>query len=273
VLINLLDNALKYSPPGSPIDVEARISDRSLERSCLIAATVCLRRSRAHLDQSSPGRRPAGSQRHGIGTGNLQRHRRGAPAAVIWRRTVWAAERWLRGAVLRQDATTGVRAMGESGQRVAVDDEPAIRRFLRTSLSAHGYTRVRSGQTVRRGYPASPCIGPKPGHPRSGLPDIDGIEVMRRLREWSQFRPHRDVQEQESSKIGVDAGADDYVTKPFRDGRVVDARRLSPGRLTGSRAGLRHRGPHHGPGATFGEPLTGKSHSSPRPNTICCGCW
>lgn len=107
--------------------------------------------------------------------------------------------------------------MSTTGPRVLiVDDERAIRRFLRTSLAAHEYQvfEAVNGQEALSTAVAS--------HPDLiildlGLPDIDGVEVTRRLREWTQTPILiLSVRENEKDKVAaLDAGADDYLTKPF----------------------------------------------------------
>lgn len=107
--------------------------------------------------------------------------------------------------------------MTESSLRVLViDDERAIRRFLKTSLSAHGYT-VFEAASAQDGLDNVAVNRPDLIILDLGLPDIDGLEVTRRLREWTQTPIIiLSVQEQEADKVAaLDAGADDYLTKPF----------------------------------------------------------
>ena len=108
-------------------------------------------------------------------------------------------------------------------QRVlVVDDEPAIRRFLHTSLSGHGY---QTFEAVDGQEALSVVMAHRPDLVvlDLGLPDMDGIEVTRRLREWTQVPIIIvTVQEQEAAKVAaLDAGADDYVTKPFSMGELL----------------------------------------------------
>ncbi len=113
--------------------------------------------------------------------------------------------------------------MTDSGPRVlVVDDEPAIRRFLRTSLSAHGYI-VFDAASGREGLWAAAAQRPDLVILDLGLPDVDGIAVTQRLRDWTQVPIIIvTVQEQESAKIAaLDAGADDYITKPFGMGELL----------------------------------------------------
>lgn len=119
--------------------------------------------------------------------------------------------------------------MSEPGPRVLViDDERAIRRFLRASLTAHGYTifEAASGQ---EGMDAVVANHPDLIILDLGLPDIDGFEVTQRLREWTQTPIIiLSVQEQESDKVAaLDAGADDYLTKPFSVGELMARLRVA----------------------------------------------
>ena len=113
--------------------------------------------------------------------------------------------------------------MSENKPRVlVVDDEQAIRRFLRVALTSQGYTvsEAASGADALS-YATS-------GRPDVivldlGLPDIDGVEVTRLLRQWTQVPiVVLSVRGAESDKIAaLDAGADDYVTKPFGAGELL----------------------------------------------------
>jgi two-component system KDP operon response regulator KdpE len=113
-----------------------------------------------------------------------------------------------------------------------VDDEPQIRRFLRTSLSAHGY-RVIEASCGREALTLTATERPELVLLDLGLPDTDGLEVIRRLREWSTVPVIVvSVRGQEGKKIeALDGGADDYVTKPFGMGEL----------LARIRAAFRHR--------------------------------
>ncbi len=124
--------------------------------------------------------------------------------------------------------------MSEGGPRVlVVDDEPAIRRFLHTSLSAHGYS-VFEAADGHDGLSAVAIHRPDLVILDLGLPDSDGVEVTRRLREWTPVPIIVvTVQEQESAKIAaLDAGADDYVTKPFGMGELLARMRAALRRAT-----------------------------------------
>jgi two-component system, OmpR family, KDP operon response regulator KdpE len=105
----------------------------------------------------------------------------------------------------------------ETGLRVlVVDDERPIRRFLRASFQAHGYT-VFEASTGQEALTA--VLGDRPDLIilDLGLPDLNGIEVARQLREWTRIPIIvLSVREEEAAKVAaLDAGADDYLTKPF----------------------------------------------------------
>jgi two-component system, OmpR family, KDP operon response regulator KdpE len=100
---------------------------------------------------------------------------------------------------------------------LVVDDEPAIRRFLRTSLTAQGYlvSEAENGATaleqLRRGSPEILVLD-------LGLPDIDGFDIIERLRGQGSAIPIvvLSSRSDETGKVkALDLGADDYVTKPF----------------------------------------------------------
>jgi two-component system, OmpR family, KDP operon response regulator KdpE len=125
--------------------------------------------------------------------------------------------------------------MTDAGQRVlVVDDENAIRRYLKTALSAQGFAvyEASDGQealnAVVENRPDIIILD-------LGLPDFDGVEVTRRLREWSNTPIIiLSVREAEQDKISaLDAGADDYLTKPFGTGELMARMRVVMRRLAG----------------------------------------
>jgi two-component system KDP operon response regulator KdpE len=113
--------------------------------------------------------------------------------------------------------------MEETEVRVlVVDDEQAIRRFLRSTLTAHGY-HVAEAAAGEEALETVVAFRPDLLILDLGLPDIDGIEVIRRLRDWTKMLPIivLSVREHEQDKIAaLDAGADDYLTKPFSTGEL-----------------------------------------------------
>jgi len=105
---------------------------------------------------------------------------------------------------------------------LVIDDEAQIRRLLRFTLEDAGY-RVREAENGHRGLVEAAHRHPDAIILDLGLPDIGGVDVLRRLREWSELPVLiLSVRDGESSKIaGLDAGADDYLTKPFGGGELL----------------------------------------------------
>jgi two-component system, OmpR family, KDP operon response regulator KdpE len=126
---------------------------------------------------------------------------------------------------------------------VLLEDEPQIRRFLRATLTGQGYRLFEVGTgadalvEVAQRQPDVVVLD-------LGLPDMDGLEVIRRLREWSAVPIIvLSARGQERDKVGaLDAGADDYVSKPFSAGELLARLRVA----------LRHAaGAAHEDGAAF----------------------
>jgi len=103
-----------------------------------------------------------------------------------------------------------------------VDDEPEIRRFLRASLKTHQHEVIEAENGIealaemRNAHPDLMILD-------LGLPDIDGVEITRRVREWSKIPIIiLSVRNREKDKIeALNAGADDYLTKPFGVGELL----------------------------------------------------
>ncbi|NLF66220.1 MAG: response regulator [Chloroflexi bacterium] len=113
--------------------------------------------------------------------------------------------------------------MRDAGGRVLIiDDERPIRRFLSTVLQAHDYATFEAS-SGEDGLAAVTRYRPDVVILDLGLPGIDGIEVTRRLREWTTIPIIiLSVRDQEADKIAaLDAGADDYLTKPFGTGELM----------------------------------------------------
>ena len=115
---------------------------------------------------------------------------------------------------------------------LVVDDEPPIRRLLRFSLAGQGY-RVSEASSGEQALVMAATDKPELIVLDLGLPDLDGHEVLRRLREWSNVPIIvLTVRDREEEKVqALDQGADDYMTKPFG----------MPELLARIRATLRHR--------------------------------
>jgi two-component system KDP operon response regulator KdpE len=118
---------------------------------------------------------------------------------------------------------------------LVVEDEPQMRRFLRASLGAEGY-RVREAWTVADGVREIAAEHPDVVLLDLGLPDGDGLDLVRRVREWSRV-PVVVVSargREEEKVAALDAGADDYLPKPFGTKELLARLRVA---LRHSRAG------------------------------------
>ena len=105
---------------------------------------------------------------------------------------------------------------------LVIEDDAPIRRFLRAGLESQGFQLVEA-VTGEDGIAQAAMRTPELVLLDLGLPDVDGVEVVRRLREWSAVPVLvLSARGQESDKIrALDAGADDYVTKPIAMGELL----------------------------------------------------
>jgi two-component system, OmpR family, KDP operon response regulator KdpE len=131
--------------------------------------------------------------------------------------------------------------MSSAGPLVLVaDDEPQMRRFLRASLASHGY-RVVETESGEETVVQAKAYNPDLVLLDLGLPDVDGLAVIKRLREWSKAPVVViSARDREQDKIdALDLGADDYLTKPFGTGELLARMRVA----------LRHVGDLGAPGS------------------------
>lgn len=124
----------------------------------------------------------------------------------------------------------------DKGLILLIEDEPQMRRFLRITLEGHGYRFIESA-TGQDGLIQAATRNPEVVLLDLGLPDLDGLEVTNRLREWSEVPIIvLSAREQEEDKIrALDSGADDYLIKPFGAGEL----------LARIRVALRHKALQH----------------------------
>lgn len=103
-----------------------------------------------------------------------------------------------------------------------VEDEPQVRRFVRTALEAEGW-RVHEAETLKRGLADAASRKADLLIVDLGLPDGDGVDLITQVRKWSSVPIIiLSARANESDKIrGLDAGADDYLTKPFGIGELL----------------------------------------------------
>jgi len=106
--------------------------------------------------------------------------------------------------------------MSEGALVLVVEDEPQMRKFIRASLTSHGY-RVLEAERAREAVMLATSHNPELLLLDLGLPDGDGIDLARQVREWSRVPIIViSARGREDDKVAaLDAGADDYLTKPF----------------------------------------------------------
>lgn len=142
-----------------------------------------------------------------------------------------------------------------------IDDEVQIRRLLKLALEAKSYV-VREAETGTLGLQGAVFHKPDVIILDLGLPDMDGVEVLKRLREWSPVPVLiLSVRDQEAMKLAAfDAGADDYVTKPFSTAELLARltaiqRRHSSDEAPNLQIGPLALDPAHHAATLSGEPL------------------
>ena len=125
-----------------------------------------------------------------------------------------------------------------------VEDEPSIRRFVRMALEAEGW-QVHECETLRQGLIDAGTRRPELVVLDLGLPDGDGVNYLKDLRSWSGVPVIvLSARSDEQDKIAaLDAGADDYLTKPFGVGELMARVRVALRRSQSSRAGQGSEGP------------------------------
>lgn len=141
--------------------------------------------------------------------------------------------------------TVDPTAAHEESVVIVIEDDPQIRHFLRTTLPNHGY-RLHEATTGAEGLREAEARAPDIIILDLGLPDLDGLVVIRRLRGWTSVPiVVLSARGQERDKVAaLDAGADDYVSKPFGIGELLARMRVA----------LRHAA--HGAEREAGSPCT-----------------
>jgi two-component system KDP operon response regulator KdpE len=128
--------------------------------------------------------------------------------------------------------------MADGARILVIDDEPQIRRYLRVSLEAHDFQIVEAA-SGQEGLRLAALEKPDLIVLDLGLPDMDGQTVIARLRDWTVVPVVvLSVRADEADKIAaLDAGADDYVTKPFGTGELLARIRAALRHTVGAGAG------------------------------------
>lgn len=127
---------------------------------------------------------------------------------------------------------------------LVVEDDAPVRNLITTTLKAHDYRFLTAANGSRAILEAS-SHNPEIMLLDLGLPDIDGVEVIRRVRSWSQMPIIViSARSEDADKIdALDAGADDYLTKPFSVEELLARLRVTQRRLTVLQAGVANTEP------------------------------
>jgi two-component system, OmpR family, KDP operon response regulator KdpE len=118
--------------------------------------------------------------------------------------------------------------MSNKTKILVIDDEPQIRKLLKLSLEANDYD-VESAENAKLGMQLAASIQPDIILLDLNLPDEDGLSVLKHIREWSSAQIIiLSVRSSEADKINLlDAGADDFITKPFHTGELLARLRVA----------------------------------------------
>ncbi len=239
VLFNLIDNALKYSPAGSPLEISAHVDDRN------VAVEVADRGpglTEAERDQVFEKLYRGTASKHGgrgaglglpIAQAIVEAHRGNdlGPQPAGWRGrlrvqppagrvSALSPPRRRRGNGMNPAepivGSPGAAPSSLAARILVIEDDTPMRHFLRTALSSRGY-RVTEADTGQTGLDAILALPPDLILLDLGLPDMDGMTLLENVREWSQVPVIiLSARGQEAAKVAaLDSGADDYVTKPF----------------------------------------------------------
>ena len=205
-LANVIQNAVRFSPDGAHARVTAGAVDGARRHPRHRPGLGCAeRRARAHV-RAVPAARRRGERR---GRGPRPRGREGL------RRGDGRRDRG-RGHARRRPHDRAAAEGGRVSRILVVDDEPQLLRALGTNLKARGY-EVDLAPTGEAALTLAARKHPDLVILDLGLPGIDGVEVIRGLRGWTRVPIIvLSVRETERAKVeALDAGADDFVTKPF----------------------------------------------------------
>ena len=225
VLSNLLTNAVRHTPRDAGPGGRGKDRGRHQHHRCRRRPRGGPRRAAAPLRDVLP-RKERRNGRRGAGASHLQGHR-GSPRGKDRR----VHQPQGRAVGEHRPAPEHRAADGQPGLMttvVVVDDEPQIRRLLRVSLETQGFS-VHLAATGEEGLRLVQGRKPDIVLLDLGLPDRDGTEVLAALREWSSvpviILSVRNAEE-EIVRL-LDAGADDYLVKPFSTGELIARMRVA----------------------------------------------
>ena len=240
VIINIVDNAIKYTPPGSDIEI-------SWERQGRFAALSVADNGPGIPDSAKPrvfdmfysaSNRIADSRRSSGA---------GLRCASLSLRPMAGRSRWLTtrpmGQFLRLPYQLRRLNCMNKPLILVVEDDAPVRSLITTTLRAHDY-RFLSAANGESAILEASSHNPDIMLLDLGLPDLDGVEVIHRVRTWSNLPIIViSARSEDTDKIeALDAGADDYLTKPFSVEELLARLRVTQRRLATLQAGVVNEG-------------------------------
>ena len=284
VFVNLLENAAKHTPPGTPVDIIAEEGSRRSDRHGRRPGSGRARRRGGAGVRQVPARRQHGAERAWASVSPSAAASSPRTAAASGSSAVRVAGRCSASPFHhRHPADPRSRANGDRARLdsanapllLLIEDEPQMRRFLRAALGAQDY-RLVEATTAREGLAQAASRNPDVILLDLGLPDRDGLEVTRELREWSGVPDHRALGPRTGSRTRWRRSTSaPTTTSPSRSGS------RSCSRASGWRCGTRRSRRARPPEPVF-EAATcgwtwrggrcgaaGRRCISPRPNTSC----
>ncbi|KAG1196011.1 hypothetical protein G6F35_013078 [Rhizopus arrhizus] len=199
VLCNLLENAAKYTPAGSTLRIHAAVHEAEL---------------RVAVSDNGPGVAPGAERR--IFEKFTRGERESATPGVGLGLAVCEAIISAHHGRIWVEHTPGLASGAQFPTVLIIEDDANIRRFVRQALESEGCV-VHEADTVRRGLIEAGTRQPDAIVLDLGLPDEDGMTLIRELRGWTEVPVLvLSARSAEADKVAaLDAGADDYLTKPF----------------------------------------------------------
>ena len=242
VVVNLVNNAVAHTPAGSRIAIRTWVEGARVRCSVADDGPGIPEADRARIFESfytvnhglADGHRSVGSNLS-LCSSIMAAHGGAIGVSAVWNRTAAALSSTFPPAASRREKPLdSIATEGASRPTLlVVEDDAGVRNLIATTLEAHGYRHVCAA-TGRAAIAAATSQAPDIVLLDLGLPDMDGVEVVKSVRSWSQMSIIVvSARTEDADKIrALDAGADDYLTKPFSVGELLARIRTTLRRLS-----------------------------------------